>query len=170
MTDKLYSNAIKTIQEMMYQRGLSLSDDNSEFMMYKDAKENRSILIYKQIFSKLCSLTYNRKILNIYKQNKQNNHFILIYDTCETSSLKRLIQQNIDFVYVETFDIKSVQYNITKHCLVPLHTKTHKKFTFDISKLPKLMHTDSISKFYDFRMGDVVSIRRNECITYRIVI
>ena len=100
----------------------------------------RTIKFYctEKYLKKLCSDIYYKKILNVYKTRKELNHFILIYDNCETSSVKRLINQYVDFIYVETFHINSIQYNVTRNTLVPLHEKmslsdkkkvTHKKLT-----------------------------------------
>ena len=170
-TNYRYLQAIKVIKEMMTQRGFNISSENDDFLIYQNNK--KYVWVYKNIFLKLCSITYNKKILNVYKNDNKINHFLLIYDVYETCSLKRLIRQNIDFVYVETFNVNSVQYNITKHFLVPQHKKVpkeeYKLFTFNTSKLPKLLSSEPICRFYNFKKNDIISIKRNDCITYRIV-
>ena len=166
--------AMIIMNQMLHQRGYKIHETTDDFFVFNNNKNNK-VLLYRKIFKKLCSDIYYKKILNVYKARKELNHFILIYDNCETSSVKRLINQYVDFIYVETFHINSIQYNVTRNKLVPLHKKMSlidkKKVcdTININKIPKLLTSDVISKFYDFRHGDLIMIKRPNSITYRIV-
>ena len=66
---------------------------------------------------------------------------------------------------IQFFSFKDLSINITKHILVPQHTKIDtlpkiNGFTIDKNDLPKLSHTDKVSLYYAFKPGDIVEITR----------
>ena len=67
-----------------------------------------------------------------------------------------------------------MKVSITKHYLVPKHEKVPDSEKFDkkiIDKLPILLKTDPISRFYGFKKGDLIKIsRKNNYIFYRRVV
>ena len=78
---------------------------------------------------------------------------------------------------IELFHVDELQYNITKHFLVPKHELFYRKNTigaFDFkkkysSKFPFLLKNDPVARFYGFDTGDIIKIIRNEGIIFRIV-
>ena len=66
-------------------------------------------------------------------------------------------------------------YNITKHHLVPKHTKLspEERSSFVSTygdNIPIIKQTDPISRYWGFKIGDIVKIDRNcGTISYRIV-
>ena len=90
---------------------------------------------------------------------------------------KKLIENSVD-IKIELFTQEELQYNITKHRLVPKHIKLSSdeakefKKTYGL-KHPAMILTDPVSRFYDFKRGDVIKIVRmsgeDEFVTYRIV-
>jgi DNA-directed RNA polymerase subunit H (RpoH/RPB5) len=63
---------------------------------------------------------------------------------------------------------KYLMFNITKHFLVPKHTKYNgrkidlceKLLINNTNKLPVILHSDPISRYYDFKYNDVIEIKR----------
>lgn len=61
---------------------------------------------------------------------------------------------------VQFMPLKSVCYNITKHCLVPAHTPFTGELSVDTQALPKLPETDPVVAYYGWEVGTVVQITR----------
>jgi DNA-directed RNA polymerase I, II, and III subunit RPABC1 len=102
------------------------------------------------------------------------NHGIIIYSDTITPMAKKIIEDPINIV-LEMFVLDELQFNITKHILVPEHILLTDKQGFDIkkklgSRLPVLLSSDPVSRFYKFKRGNIIKvIRRNGYIAYRIV-
>jgi DNA-directed RNA polymerase I, II, and III subunit RPABC1 len=101
---------------------------------------------------------------------------IIVYEniiTTPAKSILGLLGENI-----EIFSVDELQYNITRHSLVPRHeklledekNKIIKKYG-GIDKFPKLLSGDPIAKYYGYVVNDMVKIyRKNNEIVYRMVI
>jgi len=101
-------------------------------------------------------------------------HAIIIYADNITSVAKTMVE-NLKDIKLELFNIDELQYNITKHKLVPKHTKltdeeaTIFKKTQGI-KFGSILRTDPISRFYGYERGDIIKVTRTGgIVTYRIV-
>jgi DNA-directed RNA polymerase I, II, and III subunit RPABC1 len=70
---------------------------------------------------------------------------------------------------IEHFLIEELQFNITKHHLVPKHRIMDKeeqkgllgKLRCEVSNLPSILTNDPVSRFYGANIGDVFEITRN---------
>ena len=69
----------------------------------------------------------------------------------------------------EFFWLDKLQFNITKHVLVPRHVKTSpeevksviEKYKLNsINQLPRIMTSDPVVQYYNFKRGDVIKIIR----------
>lgn len=72
-------------------------------------------------------------------------------------------------IFIQLFWLDTLIINITKHELVPKHrvldkdetTQLLQKFNLkDLSKIPVIIKSDPVAKFYGMRRGDVVEITR----------
>lgn len=102
--------------------------------------------------------------------NKENStHCIVIYRHNVTSSAKK----SLDIIdhKIELFSLGEFQLNITKHRLVPIHEKvTGTDLEKYKNKLPVLLTTDPISRYYGYKKGDFIKItRKNGLVVYRQV-
>jgi DNA-directed RNA polymerase subunit H (RpoH/RPB5) len=99
---------------------------------------------------------------------------ILVYNGGITSTVSKII----DLCYRQKFELfteQEVTIDITQHYLVPLHEKVqdiHSEFTpqqiKDLKNIPKILCTDPISKYYNFKHGDIIRItRKNGIVVYR---
>ena len=101
-------------------------------------------------------------------------HGIIVYKDSATPIAKKVIEESKEIV-IEIFNEDELQYNITKHYLVPLHEIKYKKDSkeakeFKKNKYPIISVSDPISRFYGYNIGDVIQItRKNGYVTFRIV-
>ncbi len=104
-------------------------------------------------------------------------HGIIVYDGMPTSQGKKMLQ-NLDgtgTIRVETFPSVFFKSHKPIHKLVRPHIKLKKKEADAVKKeygvkLPILLSSDPMTRYYDFRTGDIVKIiRRNNAIAYRLV-
>lgn len=106
--------------------------------------------------------------------NKENaTSCIIIYRSNVTSSAKKSLE-TLEYEF-ELFALHELQLNITRHRLVPRHTRVlpSEKEELDKNykgKLPIILHTDPISRYYSFKRGEYIRITRKDgSIIYRIV-
>ena len=106
--------------------------------------------------------------------NLKIKHGIIIFKDTITPIAKKIVKNIID-MSIELFNSKDMQYNITKHRLVPIHVSLPLKESEEFkttygTQIPKILTTDPISKFYAFKQGEIIKItRKNGVIAYRIV-
>ena len=111
------------------------------------------------------------KLVQINDLLFDDNIIYIICDTKDTNIMETyesFLQKNKN---VEIFDIKRLLFNITKHRLVPKHSKLtdireinklKKNLYIDsIYKLPVISKTDPVARYYNLLRGDVVKIIRN---------
>ena len=92
-----------------------------------------------------------------------------------------MIVESIDIVF-ELFSVDELQFNITKHRLVPLHQKLNEEESKSFKekyglKYQAILTSDPISRFYNYKRGDIIRILRirktndknQYIIAYRIV-
>lgn len=85
--------------------------------------------------------------------------------------INKKLKEEVDII--ETISYSRLLYNPTKHIDSVKHEKIknfekkHKKYDL---KLPILLKSDAMSKWYDYSVNDIIKITRNEgSITHRIV-
>ena len=175
----------KNILLMIYNRGLINKSDidklYSNNLKTKETTEitiklnNKKELLIKFFINKLSSIKKIDNIENIIKNNKLN---IFVIKSIQNKIWSQLIKHNIEIFYNYEFMI-----NLIDHDLQPKFKKLtddeKKDFmnTYDIqiSKLPKLLLYDPISRYYKYNIDDIIQIKRPSItsgysITYRAVI
>jgi DNA-directed RNA polymerase I, II, and III subunit RPABC1 len=107
-------------------------------------------------------------------RNANFTHAIVVFNDSVTPMAQKVVDE-LEGLRIELFQMNSLRYNITKHRLVPKHiplTKGEMKaFKEEFgTKIPILLHSDPIVRFYDFQRGDIIKVeRKNGFICYRIV-
>jgi DNA-directed RNA polymerase I, II, and III subunit RPABC1 len=102
------------------------------------------------------------------------NHGIIIYRDNATPVAKKMIQNNTN-ICLELFKEEELLYNITKHILVPIHEYLSESDTIEFkkkfgTKIPVILSTDVIARFYNFKKGSIIRIiRKDDYVVYRIV-
>ena len=167
-------NIRKTIFEMFQQRGYTdIQKDDDNITAFKP--DGKGIYAFCSIVDKLNVNEINGRIDILQKQ--EIAHGIIIYEGTPTSVVKSIIANMPDIdMNIELFSADDLQFNITKHYLVPQHIRLSKeeaknfKEKYDAKNIPVLLRTDPVAKFYDFSKGDIVKIiRKGGFVSYRIV-
>lgn len=186
--------SLKTIQEMLETRGYDQSILNEAF----------ETLGEKELASIIQSRT---SIFNIDVIDPSKNRLRIIYDVgskIKYADIRKLVDvQNFDtFMFIvkekinandykkffefeccfQVFDLKELQFNISKHVLVPKHelitnedeiNELVKKYMLKSkTQFPIILKTDPMAKFLFAKPGNIVKITRNsptaaEHIVYR---
>jgi len=196
---RIFYKVRKTAIEMLYDRGFTLSQDEvdltfSEFVArlnetkinIEGKKIDSDKLAYVYFF--LDNKTFGKKDLVQLKEfieekyAKKDISVIIILEEKPTSQLNKEILLD-DYHNFETFLVKNLMINITKHYLVPKHILLHDQkeinqiledYQCTAPQLPKLSTTDPVAKYYGYKSGAICKILRSNPMTgeenyYRIV-
>lgn len=91
---------------------------------------------------------------------------ILILKSKPNNSILKL-QKDKSYTNIQIYWCKQLQFNVTKHELVPVHKKLCEEDSKDVLKrysltgkqqLPLLLKDDVISKYYNYKSGDIIEI------------
>ena len=161
---------------MLSQRGYLLNikrseEYNNERFVYEN-KEGHFICVFDTIVKKfgIEKVTEYIRILN----EMNINHCITIYSIGVTPSASKVLLE-LTGVTFELFNQKELQFNITKHFLVPTHIKLDKKDAENFkkeygTKFATIFTSDAIARFYNYKAGDIIQINRNDSsVGYRVV-
>jgi DNA-directed RNA polymerase subunit H (RpoH/RPB5) len=168
--------AIKVISEMLIDReykieyiDLNLTREKNFYV--KANKQNSNIIVFINDDEKLNIQGIKDKISVMNREG--SNSCIIIYKSNVTSSAKKSLE-TLEYEF-ELFALYELQLNITRHRLVPRHSKVlpsekeHLEKNYK-GKLPILLHTDPISRYYAFKRGEYIRITRKDgSIIYRVV-
>ena len=98
---------------------------------------------------------------------------IIVYRSSVTSSAKKSLETlEYDF---ELFGLHELQINITRHRLVPRHERVLISEKEELErnykgKIPVILHSDPVSRYYSFERGEYIRITRKDgTMIYRIV-
>jgi DNA-directed RNA polymerase I, II, and III subunit RPABC1 len=175
MTTNRAARVRQTLLEMFDQRGymdIDASEENRILAFEKDTKEQ--VCAFSVIIQKLNVAEIKTYITAM--QAAGINHFILVYEGNTTSAVNSVVNNAPKLkMNIELLEADYLQINITKHKLVPQHILLDRKEAFNFKKkygmkIPVLLRTDPVSRFYNFQKGSIVKIvRRDGDIAYRTV-
>lgn len=161
----------QTIKEMLYQRNYDIEEETEDNIIGVN-KKGEHICVFTHICSKFNIDRVKEYISHMHKM--EYNHCIIIYSGSSTPMATKLAESSIE-IDMELFTEEELQYNITKHYLVPKHIKLSDEDaeSFKIkygTKFPVILRSDPIARFYHYKRGDVIKIERNGAfISHRIV-
>jgi DNA-directed RNA polymerase I, II, and III subunit RPABC1 len=196
--EKLF-RARTTVLEMFRDRGYSLSDelfidskDSFKKLFYSknldfrvDSEGKPPVFIKWMLNFKIKPNMIKETIDNIREEGFQLNSpgkIILITKAKPNTNISKIFKDK-EFRGTELFWLNTMIFNITKHVLVPKHTKISED---DIRKLlaelyiqnkfhlPVMLKSDPITRYLDLSSGDVCKITRysptsGEYFSYRVV-
>lgn len=124
------------------------------------------------------------KYISTSLENYNVNHAIVLYSNSITAFAKNSIQTLVsEGKMLEFFLYQELMYNVTQHVLVPQHIllspsekqKVLKTYKVSEKKVPYILHTDPVSRYYNVKPGQMFKIIRNSDVTcksisYRIVV
>jgi len=167
--------ALQTVTEMITQRGYKIIDEDDDKLIGTNV-EGDQVVVFKQPVLKFNVDRVKEYISFLHKMKM--NHCIVIYTDSVTSMTNKLIANSVD-INIELFTQEELQYNITKHRLVPQHIRLSpaeaKEFKEKFGlQHPAILRSDPIARFYAYKRGDVIKILREtgegkRFVTYRIV-
>lgn len=174
--------AIQTVKEMFEQRGyFDVEETDTAIIAYRQERQESHD---SQERTKVCAFTDVIYKLNIAEMKNYSSlmdregisYAIIIYGEKPTPAVKDFIS-NLPHVgkTVDLYHIEDLQFNITKHRLVPQHILLDEKECKEFKKkygsnIQVLLKSDPIAKFYDFPRGSIIKvIRKGGYIAYRIV-
>ena len=158
--------AYTVCKEMLLARQYTIIDESIDEIICKKSN-NTFLVVYFLHYSKLNTGT----LQYYYKKIQENNykHCIMVHKLGVTSSVKKNIVL-IPGIKFECFHVTTLQFNITKHELVPLHTLADKSKHTEANKYPIIKSTDPVVRFYGFTKGSILQIhRKNNTVYFRLV-
>lgn len=163
------------ILEMLNQRKYNNIEDHPDVNEVTAIKKDGHVVcVFLTIISKLNVAEIQNKISDL--QDRGINHGIIIYSGTPTPTVKNVVSRTSALgIIIELFHNDDLQFNITKHRLVPQHIQLSKeeatefKAMYGVS-IPILLRSDPVCRFYDFAKGDIVKVvRKDGFVAYRIV-
>lgn len=173
MTDS-FEKGKNTVIEMLTDREYKNIKVEGNTIIVKNPDNCEDNLIV--FFSEEIKLNINH-IKDFNKMIKENKYSkaILVYPSTITPSAKNLLKTNKE-IEIELFELLELQYNRTRHRLVPKHIKitspdeiaSLKKY---IKTIAYILEDDAISRYYNYKKGDIIKIiRHNGSVYYRLVV
>ena len=160
-----------TITEMLQQRGYVVTNEDEIIVGTRRAQTSDRIIVFWNTGS--IAISHVKEYVSIMDKT-EFNHAIVVYRDGVTPQAGKTIEMLPD-KEIEVFQEKKMLYNITKHRLVPRHRclssfeVANFKRKFGI-KIPVLLQSDVVSRFYNFVPGDIIEITRADGIViYRVV-
>lgn len=166
--------AIEIIKEMMEVRKYTIISETKDRIFATKIAGERMVCMLDCINCKFGIDNIKQKIDQLNAD--EIKHCIIVYNDVPTSAVKNtIIDLEKTGKQIELFHIDDLQYNCTKHSLVPKHSALELKESITFKKkygtnLQVILHNDPIARFYNFRPGNIIKIvRKDGCPTYRIV-
>ena len=181
-----YYRAYKTVLEMIEDRKYIVPveykeiDNNTFKYLYsnskldifiKNDKKNDNKLFAKFILLNKVKPNFIRELITKIKEEfltSKNDKMLLILKNKPNNSILKIIKES-KYKFCQIFWLNTLQFNITKHSLVPKHIKLEedeiknllKKYSLkDRLHLPIITREDPVIKYYDILPNSVVKIDR----------
>jgi len=171
-TPETAKKAFDTVLEMFQQRGYEISEQDDERIL---AMKPDSTYICAFV-PRICTKFNVDQLQHFLSMTKQMGlaHCLIVYKDSATAPARKIVDLVPD-IKIELFLEDELQYNPTKHILVPEHVLYAKKGTKkakqqDWSAYPVISRLDPISRFLGFERGDIIKItRHNGLVIFRVV-
>ena len=116
-------NAKKTVLEMLDDRNYTITKREKNHL-FALTLQNTKMVVFFSTFSKLNIDSIKEYIKMMDEMNIA--HSLIVYQNAITSSAKTT-KENLFNIKIELFSVEELQTNITKHRLVPKHSKMENK-------------------------------------------
>ena len=169
------NKAFEICKEMFVQRNYEIVEEDDERILAMKEDGTQICAFIPSLMTKFNVDRIQEYISMIKKMDIW--HCLIVYKDSATPIAKKVVDDSQE-IRIELFNEEELQYNITKHYLVPEHKLIHKSKTKGAEefkkkytdKFPTLLKTDPISRFYGYQKGDIIQItRKDSYVTYRIV-
>lgn len=169
------SRAYQIVEEMFQERGYKIIEQDDERILANKDSKNQICAFIPKIMTKFNVEKIQEYISMLKKMDIW--HCLIVYKDTATPIAKKVVEESKD-ILIELFNEDELQYNITKHFLVPKHELVYKKKSKECEefkkkysdKFPIILKSDPVSRFYGYNKGDIIKItRKNGYVMYRIV-
>lgn len=160
--------SVKTLSEMLFDRGYY---EESKYLMSSSFVNEKNIfnIDINDSFRIIYNLNNRFKFADIKKYFDDEFTFIVItLEKISSTNMKIINEIKKD---IQVFEIKELQFNITKHHLVPKHILiTNENEIADIVsnyalkskvQLPLILKSDPICRYLNAKNGNILKILRN---------
>lgn len=162
----------QTCKEMLEQRGYVITEEDETEITGVDCDGNYiSVFILDLAKVNVSTVVSLLSLLN----SKNVTRCIIVYRDEITSKAKYVLSCSEE-ITIELFKECEVSINITKHSYVPKHElverddKDYKLLRKISPKLPRLLQTDPVARFYGYKPKDIIKVTRKDgSIEYRVV-
>ena len=174
-------NAWNTCLEMVKDRGFNVdnnfyqvSDADFKYMVteknidiYAQNDDDKAIYIKFFLNNKIKPSSIKAIIDEIKQECEHSKLDLVIVLKHKPNNTFLKIEKDKSFSNIQLMYLKQLQFNITKHSLVPKHTKCNDDEVNDIMKrfgissktqLPVILKDDPVSRYYNYKAGDVIRI------------
>lgn len=161
--------SLKTLLEMLTDRGIitGISPEDASNLIGSNLNHFEFLIERTKIIYYLTSKFKWPNLEKSFTDDEPYDLYILIVkDKPSQTNLKSI---NTKKVQTQVFEIKELQFNITKHVLVPKHELVKESEVEDIitqyslkskSQFPIILKTDAMAKYLNLKHGDLVKIKR----------
>jgi DNA-directed RNA polymerase subunit H (RpoH/RPB5) len=156
--DFLLSKIVNTTEEMLLSRGYTCVERHNYdakkglYMTARNGEKKVNVIFSDEVKVGV------KQIRPLFESSKDDVHFIIVSAEGPTAFCRKEFETNPSISF---FVAKDLVNNITKHCLVPKHELVDSApFCEDKEKLPKILSTDKVCQFYDFKPGSIIKIER----------
>tara|TARA_B100001758_G_scaffold247315_1_gene264716 strand:+ start:89 stop:718 length:630 start_codon:yes stop_codon:yes gene_type:complete len=148
-------------------------DSNIDIICNEHHDEPNKVLYIKYILALKIKPSSIKEVYEEIKEKNQDNKnidLILILKTKPNNSILKL-QKDKQYSNIQIYWCKQLQFNVTKHELVPVHRRLSEDEGNSIltrysltakNQLPVLLKDDIVSKYYNFKSGDVIEITQTK--------
>ena len=178
----------ENIKTMFQHRGYTDIDDTDPNYITGISLVKQTVYAFKEIFTDLNIKTINEIISTLDTLDKNHTkHCLIVYtNNCTSAVYKAVLPTSANInINIEMFQQLDLLFLCVNHDLVPLHRKLSPPDALEFKKkysvlgtngkmklkIQTMFSSDPISKFYDFRPGDIILVeRKNELPGFRLVI
>lgn len=168
-TFEVLNNTINTIKEMLLDRGCIISFSCNTMQDIQRCMVDGKKVISAYRSDKTTDVFFHNeervgvKQIRAWIENMECDSIIVVSLEGPTAFTRKEVENNRSSV--QFFSYRDLCVNITRHCLVPQHTKVNlSDIPIHIKdpnvELPILFSNDKIVQYYDFRIGDIIRITR----------
>lgn len=168
LLDRGYATSQQILTFEDFSQKYSSVQNNSTILNFVASKqecgEGKTLGVYFSNDEKLSKVNLEKIIQDYISQGV--NSIVLITTAKLNPSCKALVKASK--LQVEHFLIEELQFNVTKHVLVPRHRilspqeceELLSKLKTDRGKLPAILTTDVVCRYIGGRVGDIIEIDR----------
>jgi len=179
--DRVYlENSYKTLKKMLNDRGYThIIELEGDKEFYHTITFTINLKEGGVLWPRSSKLGINHvSMCTKYCEDENWDSFIIVCNGSITACAKKEILNSINLTHNgEMFFIEDVQNDITSHSLVPIHRKVSEDekekvmnmYGKNLKKYPLMFESEPISRYYNYKEGDLIEIERKTNMSYRYV-